>query len=205
MLHNYSTGMITPNPDILCNREIKFKVLLEKALTFGGKSCFDFSDGLTCEDYLATGHYAQIKNEDGNVRLMQARDKMKDQTYFLMQGCVPEFFSNLVQVSKTSLSNVMFPVGGMLKTEVKELAEKIGLPNATKKVISSDFLPNPSQESMGICFVGKRKFDKFLSEYIPKQPGYFIDVDTGKVLGDHNGLPFYTHGQGANIGGLPSK
>lgn len=171
-LEEFSAGA-TPNPDVLCNREIKFKRMADYIFQH-------FAD----TDYLATGHYARLaKNEKtGLVDLRRSVDEGKDQTYFL------------IQVGQQVLGKTLFPVGGMMKTDVKRVAEEVGLPNAKRK------------ESMGICFVGKRKFDKFLSDYIdPEGPGDFVDVDSGKSIGRHRGIPFYTIGQAANISGMPMK
>lgn len=161
MVRDFELGL-TPNPDILCNREIKFKLLLEKAFGFGA-------------DSLATGHYCQIGPHN---ELLKGKDPGKDQTYFLYA------------ISSSSLSKVLFPVGGMLKSEVREIAKKHGLPTAEKK------------DSTGICFIGKRDFKQFLSKYIKPQPGNFEDLN-GNVVGRHDGVAFYTIGQrkGLGIGG----
>ncbi|MFI5334105.1 MAG: tRNA 2-thiouridine(34) synthase MnmA [Chlamydiales bacterium] len=151
----------TPNPDILCNREIKFKLLLEKALALGA-------------DSLATGHYART---DG-TKLLKGVDPQKDQSYFLYT------------LQKEILPSVIFPVGGMEKTEVRARAKKTGLPNADKK------------DSTGICFIGKRDFKTFLNRYLPYQKGEFRTLD-GKLVGEHDGIAYYTIGQrkGLGIGG----
>lgn len=151
----------TPNPDILCNREIKFKVLLEKAAELGG-------------DYLATGHYCQT--EAG--KLIKGVDPGKDQSYFLYA------------VKGEALEKVLFPVGGLHKSELREIARRAGLSTAEKK------------DSTGICFIGKRDFKQFLNQYIQYQPGDFETVD-GKVVGRHDGVAFYTIGQrkGMGLGG----
>lgn len=151
----------TPNPDILCNREIKFKHLYEKALALGA-------------DALATGHYCRT---DG-ARLLKGIDPHKDQSYFLytMQAGI--------------LPSILFPVGEMEKSEVRARAKKAGLPNAEKK------------DSTGICFIGKRDFKPFLHRYLPYQKGEFQTLD-GKVVGQHDGIAYYTIGQrkGLGIGG----
>ncbi len=151
----------TPNPDVLCNREIKFKALFEKAKELGA-------------DYLATGHYAQTK--DG--LLLRSADLEKDQTYFLYT------------LQKEVLKQVLFPVGHLNKKEVRAIAEKSGLATAKKK------------DSTGICFIGERNFREFLSQYITKSQGNFETLN-GKVVGQHEGTPFYTIGQrkGLKIGG----
>jgi tRNA-uridine 2-sulfurtransferase len=151
----------TPNPDVLCNREIKFKLFLNKAMELGG-------------DYLATGHYAQNTNNS----LLKSVDQEKDQTYFLHT------------LNQTILKKVIFPIGHLKKSSVRSLAKQYGLPTATKK------------DSTGICFIGKKKFTTFLQQYICYQKGRFETL-SGKIVGDHNGIAFYTIGQrkGLNIGG----
>lgn len=157
--------MRTPNPDILCNTEIKFKAFLE------------FAMGMEA-DHLATGHYAQISRFDGRPHLLKSADKNKDQTYFL------------AGLSGAQLEKVLFPIGGLNKTEVRRIAEIAGLATAAKK------------DSTGVCFIGERNFKKFLMEFLPAQPGDIVDLD-GKVLGRHDGLMYYTMGQrrGLGIGG----
>ena len=164
MLAEYKKGN-TPNPDIMCNQEIKFKLFAETA----------FEDGA---DLIATGHYANV--EDG--KLLKAKDENKDQTYFLYR------------VTSEVLKRTLFPVGNMLKPEVKKLAEKFGLVNAHKP------------ESMGVCFVGEANMKDFLSEFIDVKPGEIRELETDKKLGYHDGAIFYTIGQrhGLNVGeGLP--
>jgi tRNA-uridine 2-sulfurtransferase len=155
----------TPNPDILCNREIKFKVFFEKAKELGA-------------DFLATGHYCQLKNEMGRTQLVKGFDPNKDQTYFL---CA---------VKESVLKSVLFPIGHLPKTEVRKIALENGLCTASKK------------DSTGICFVGKRDFKEFLSQHLQATPGDFEMLD-GKKVGRHDGLPYYTIGQrkGLMIGG----
>ncbi len=164
MIEEYKKGN-TPNPDIMCNQEIKFKLFAETA----------FEDGA---DLIATGHYANV--EDG--KLLKAKDENKDQTYFLYR------------VTSEVLKRTLFPVGNMLKPEVKKLAEKFGLVNAHKP------------ESMGVCFVGEANMKDFLSEFIDVKPGEIRELETDKKLGYHDGAIFYTIGQrhGLNVGeGLP--
>lgn len=163
-LKEYSAGR-TPNPDVLCNREIKFKDFKEKAKALGA-------------DYIATGHYCDILHENGVHYLLKAKDQNKDQTYFLNQ------------LSQEQLSNVLFPLGRLDKTEVRRIAEKNGLATAKKK------------DSTGICFIGERNFKNFLSKYLPAKKGDIITTD-GKKIGEHTGLMYYTLGQrrGLNIGG----
>lgn len=159
-LNDFRQGF-TPNPDVLCNREIKFKVFYQKARLLGA-------------DFLATGHYCQLENH----QLTKAIDQNKDQTYFLYA------------VQKEVFEHVMFPIGHLPKSKVRELAEKFDLATKAKK------------DSTGICFIGERNFKNFLSQYIEGQKGNFIDIN-GKILGNHDGVCFYTLGQrkGMGIGG----
>lgn len=156
----YEAGR-TPNPDVMCNKEIKFKLLYDKARELGF-------------DYLATGHYAQIK--DG--KLLRSKDEFKDQTYFIYN------------IAQEQLEHLMFPVGGYLKSEIRALAKKFKLPNADRK------------ESMGLCFVGKIRLEEFLKQKLAAKEGSILD-SAGKVLGTHQGTSFYTLGQrqGLHIGG----
>ena len=169
-LREYQAGR-TPNPDILCNAEIKFKAFLDHAMRLGASS-------------IATGHYARVRcNESTQLfELLKGLDPAKDQSYFLHR-------LNQAQLSKT-----LFPVGELKKTEVRRIADEIGLPNAKKK------------DSTGICFIGERPFRDFLNRYIAKEPGH-IKSDTGRVIGEHVGLSFYTLGQraGLGIGGVKAK
>ena len=169
-LREYQAGR-TPNPDILCNAEIKFKSFLDHALRLGA-------------DHIATGHYARVHHNDATARfeLLKGLDPAKDQSYFLHR-------LNQAQLAKT-----LFPVGELLKTEVRRLAGEIGLPNARKK------------DSTGICFIGERPFREFLNRYIAKEPGAIKD-ERGRTVGQHVGLSFYTLGQrqGLGIGGLKAK
>lgn len=163
-LDEYRAGR-TPNPDILCNKEIKFKVFLDYAKRLGAT-------------YLATGHYCQSRLVDGQVELLKGADPLKDQSYFLHS------------LSQEQLVQSLFPVGHLPKTEVRELARKADLPTHTKK------------DSVGICFIGEKKFKSFLNEYLPAQPGEMVSTE-GQSLGKHEGLMFYTLGQrqGLKIGG----
>ena len=168
-LAEYRLGR-TPNPDVMCNKEIKFKAFLDYAIELGA-------------DYVATGHYAQIEHEDdGTVRMLRGVDSNKDQTYFLSQ------------LSQEQLSHVMFPLGGMVKKEVRAIAEEFGLATAKKK------------DSTGVCVIGEKNFKHFLSEYLPAKPGRMITVD-GVDMGGHDGLMYYTIGQrqGLGIGGTNSS
>lgn len=165
VLEDFQRG-ITPNPDVLCNREIKFKMLLDKALELGG-------------DCLATGHYCQLRTTStGDTQLLRGADSNKDQSYFLYM------------VGEQALKKAAFPIGGMTKTEVRAIAKKYNLPTAEKK------------DSTGVCFIGERNFKEFISQFIPKNPGNFEDL-SGKRLGRHDGVNFYTIGQrkGLGIGG----
>ena len=161
MLGEFERGR-TPNPDIMCNQEIKFKLFYETAREDGA-------------DLIATGHYARTDGKN----LIMATDQNKDQTYFLYR------------ISSEALMHTLFPVGEMLKPEVKKLAAKKGLDNAYKK------------ESMGVCFVGEVGMEDFLKEYFPERPGLIIDAETGEELGTHEGAIFYCIGQrhGLNLGG----
>ena len=156
----------TPNPDIMCNKYIKFDMFAKEAKKLGA-------------DYIATGHYAKIK--DG--KLYKAVDKNKDQTYFLSQ------------VSKKQFENVLFPLGELTKPEVRKIAKENDLITARKK------------DSTGICFIGERNFKHFLENYLPNQPGDIVNIETNKTLGKHEGLMYYTIGQrrGLNIGGTKER
>ena len=169
-VREYQAGR-TPNPDILCNAEIKFKSFLDHAMRVGAEK-------------IATGHYARVRqnNTSGLFELLKGLDPSKDQSYFLHR-------LNQAQLSKT-----LFPVGELHKTEVRRIAEEIGLPNAKKK------------DSTGICFIGERPFREFLNRYISKEPGPIKDP-TGRTIGKHVGLSFYTLGQrqGLGIGGIKAK
>lgn len=156
----------TPNPDIMCNKYIKFDMFAKEAKKLGA-------------DYIATGHYARLK--DG--KLLRGIDENKDQTYFLSQ------------VSKDQLRNVLFPIGELKKPEVRKIAEDFDLITAHKK------------DSTGICFIGERNFSKFLENYLPNQPGFIVNIETNKKLGRHKGLMYYTIGQrrGLNIGGSKER
>ena len=163
-LQEYERGR-TPNPDVLCNREVKFKPFLQFAKDLGA-------------DYIATGHYADVERRDGKTFLVKAADQNKDQTYFLNQ------------LSQAQLKDVLFPLGGLQKPEVRRIAEENGLATAKKK------------DSTGICFIGERNFRNFLQTYLPNRPGEIRTLD-GKKVGEHLGLMYYTLGQrrGLNLGG----
>ncbi len=168
-LAEYQAGR-TPNPDILCNAEIKFKSFLDHAMKVGA-------------DAIATGHYARRRVlPSGESQLLKGLDPLKDQSYFLHR------------LTQAQLSKVLFPVGELPKTEVRRLAEEMGLPNAKKK------------DSTGICFIGERPFREFLNRYLSHEPGDIVD-ERGRKLGRHVGLSFYTLGQrqGLGIGGIKDK
>ncbi len=160
-LREYSAGR-TPNPDVLCNAEIKFKAFLDHAMSLGA-------------ELIATGHYARVREINGEYQLLKGLDASKDQSYFLHR-------LNQVQLSKT-----LFPLGEMPKTEVREIAHQLGLSNAAKK------------DSTGICFIGERPFRDFLNRYLPTHPGPMKTLD-GRTVGEHVGLSFYTYGQRKGIG-----
>jgi len=167
-LAEYQAGR-TPNPDILCNREIKFKAFLDYAM-------------LLEADYIATGHYARRGESDGKSTLLKGVDANKDQSYFLHA------------VGHAELEKTLFPLGEMVKPEVRRLALEYGLATARKK------------DSTGICFIGERRFKDFLQQYLPAQPGEIHSID-GAVLGTHEGLMYHTVGQrqGLGIGGLAQR
>lgn len=156
----------TPNPDIMCNKYIKFDMFVKEAKKLGA-------------DYIATGHYARIKDN----KLLRGIDDNKDQTYFLSQ------------LSNKQLENVLFPVGELKKEEVRKIAEEYDLITANKK------------DSTGICFIGERNFTDFLKNYLPNTPGKIVDIDSKEVLGEHIGLMYYTIGQrkGLNLGGYKNR
>lgn len=163
-LDEYKKGR-TPNPDVLCNREIKFGPFKQFALGLGA-------------DYVATGHYAGIRNENGTPILYRAKDENKDQTYFLNQ------------LTSFQLDNILFPLAELQKHEVRKMAHAHGLATAEKK------------DSTGICFIGERDFRKFLSDYLPMKEGDIKTLD-GKTVGRHKGVFYYTIGQrkGFGLGG----
>ena len=156
----------TPNPDVLCNTEIKFKVFLDFATELGAEC-------------IATGHYASTKHLHGATALLIAKDTDKDQTYFL-HG-----------LNQQQLRNVMFPLGDLKKSQVRQIAADLKLSVHSKK------------DSTGICFIGERKFRTFLAQYIDVHPGNIVDLQ-GTIVGQHQGITFYTIGQrqGLGIGGI---
>mgnify|MGYP000287632813 CR=1 FL=1 len=168
-LDEYQAGR-TPNPDILCNAEIKFKAFLDHAMNLGA-------------DLIATGHYAQVRENPfvaGEYQLLKAEDGTKDQSYFLYR------------LNQAQLSKSLFPLGKLLKREVRDIARAAGLITSEKK------------DSTGICFIGERPFREFLNRYLPNKPGP-IKTEDGKTVGEHVGLAFYTLGQRKGIGMGGSK
>ena len=190
MFSEYKNGR-TPNPDILCNREIKFDLFLKKALEIGA-------------DFVATGHYCRkeevIVNQKKIQRLISGKDKTKDQSYFLCQ------------VNQYQLSKSLFPLGKLMKKDVRKLASEIGLNTANKK------------DSQGLCFIGKVKLPIFLQQFLKPKIGNIIEISSkhdifkknivsylpikysnemGKIIGEHQGAHYFTIGQrkGLNLGG----
>jgi tRNA-specific 2-thiouridylase len=163
-LDEYHRGR-TPNPDVLCNREIKFRAFLDHALATGA-------------DQIATGHYARIRRDGDGYHLLKGLDADKDQSYFLYL------------LNQAQLARARFPLGELTKTEVRAIAERHGFANHAKK------------DSTGICFIGERRFNEFLGQYLPARPGDIRSLD-GRHLGRHQGLMFHTIGQrkGLGIGG----
>ena len=151
----------TPNPCVQCNKFIKFGLMLDKALSL------DF-------DYVASGHY--IKKSKAPYKLFQAKDKVKDQSYFLYT------------LTQKKLKHLLFPVGGYRKSEIRDLAKKFDLPVLERK------------ESQGVCFVGDQHVVDFLKKKIKVKPGEIVDINTKEAVGKHDGLPFYTIGQRQGIG-----
>ena len=160
-LAEYAAGR-TPNPDVLCNAEIKFRAFLDHAMQLGAQ-------------WIATGHYARLREYDGRLELLRGADGAKDQSYFLHR------------LTQAQLARVMFPVGELKKAEVRRVAAEAGLANHAKK------------DSTGICFIGERPFREFLNRYLPRTPGPMVTAQ-GKRVGEHIGLAFYTIGQRKGIG-----
>lgn len=152
----------TPNPDILCNQRIKFGLFLDH-----------IDDSF---EKVATGHYAQLAEKDGKVVLLRAPDPVKDQSYFLSH------------LNQKQLARVLFPIGYLMKKQVRQLAQKFNLPNKDRK------------DSQGICFLGKLKFKDFIKHYLGESAGDLIEIETGKKLGEHEGFWFYTIGQRQGLG-----
>ncbi len=164
-LAEYKSGR-TPNPDVLCNQEIKFKAFLEHAENLGANQ-------------IATGHYAQINENNGSFQLLKGLDQNKDQSYFLCR------------LNQKQLEKALFPIGELEKPEVRKRAEQAGLVTHDKK------------DSTGICFIGEQPFRQFLSRYIPADPG-LIKTTEGQTIAEHAGVFYYTLGQrqGLGIGGV---
>ena len=167
-LREYRAGR-TPNPDVLCNAEIKFKAFLDHAVRLGAER-------------IATGHYARVRAAGAAWQLLKGLDASKDQSYFLHR------------LNQAQLARTLFPIGELKKIEVRRIAEEIGLPNAKKK------------DSTGICFIGERPFREFLQRYLANEPGPIVD-DSGRRVGEHVGLSFYTIGQrkGIGLGGVKER
>ena len=157
----------TPNPDILCNKHVKFKAFLHYAI-----------DELNA-DFIATGHYARIAQENGEFYLLKGTDPNKEQSYFLYT------------LGQKQLAKTLFPIGHLHKPHIRALAKQAGFLNHNKK------------DSTGICFIGERKFSAFLQRYLPTQTGDIITPE-GQIIGKHHGLMYYTLGQrqGLGIGGV---
>ncbi len=166
-LSEYKKGR-TPNPDVLCNKYIKFDSFLSFAIERGF-------------DYIAMGHYAKKIEADGHIYLSKPLDKSKDQTYFLCE------------VNEEQLSHSLFPMEDITKGESRALAEKLGLNEVASK-----------HGSTGVCFIGERNFRQFLRNYFPANKGDIVDIKTGKVIGSHMGVLYYTLGQhkGLGVGGV---
>lgn len=169
LIKEYEAGR-TPNPDIFCNKYIKFDAFLKFALEKGF-------------DMIAMGHYAKRIDKDGVAYLCKSYDQNKDQTYFLNQ------------ISQEQLSYALFPLGDIDKTEVRKLANKLGLEIANKK------------DSTGVCFIGERHFKEFLKNYIPAKKGDIVDIESNRKIGVHDGVMYYTIGQrkGLGIGGISGE
>ena len=169
-ISEYECGR-TPNPDILCNKYIKFDAFLKFAKDNG------------C-DMIAMGHYAKRVEKDGHFYLMKCKDSNKDQTYFLSQ------------INEEQIKSCLFPLGDIDKTEVRQIAHELDLESVMDK-----------KDSTGVCFIGERNFREFLKNYIPAQKGNIIDIDTGKKVGEHRGVYYYTIGQhkGLGIGGISGE
>ncbi len=167
-LEEYKTGR-TPNPDILCNQEIKFKAFLEQAHKLGANK-------------IATGHYAMIKKDNGHYQLFKGLDDNKDQSYFLCR------------LNQSQLENSLFPIGELEKSQVRAFAKKAA------------FVTHDKKDSTGICFIGEQPFRDFLGQYIPVKIGE-IQTPEGNVIGQHDGVFYYTLGQrqGLGIGGVQGK
>lgn len=156
MIREYKAGRV-PNPDVMCNRSVKFGGFFNEAMKMGA-------------GYVATGHYARVEEKGGKFQMLAGKDKNKDQSYFLWT------------LGQEQLRKTLFPVGHLKKDEVRKLAEKFGLPTATKK------------DSQGLCFLGKIDVKDFLKRYIKEKAGNVLD-ERGKIIGTHDGAVFYTLGE----------
>ncbi|HVZ10901.1 MAG TPA: tRNA 2-thiouridine(34) synthase MnmA [Candidatus Paceibacterota bacterium] len=156
LIREYRAGR-TPNPDVMCNKEIKFGLFLKKALAAGA-------------DFIATGHYVRLKKTSHGIKLYQAKDSNKDQSYFLWT------------LTQRQLARCIFPIGDYTKPEVRVLAKKYKLPNYAKK------------DSQGVCFIGPLDMKEFLTGYIKPKPGKILALD-GRKIGAHDGVYYYTIGQ----------
>jgi tRNA-specific 2-thiouridylase len=165
LLEGYRSG-VTPNPDVMCNREIKFGVFLKYAQEHGF-------------EYVATGHYARVRHEAECSRILRGLDPGKDQTYFL------------ALMQQQQAQHALFPIGEMLKADVRAKATALGLSTAAKK------------DSQGICFIGQVKMSDFLRAYVPDEPGHIVTQE-GKRVGEHRGIHLYTLGQRKGLG-VPSN
>ena len=170
LIREYEVGR-TPNPDVFCNKYVKFGPFLE----FAKEQGFDM---------IAMGHYAKRMDKDGKSYLLKSFDKNKDQTYFLSQ------------IDQNQLSCCLFPLGDIDKKEVRRIAHELNLSSVMDK-----------KDSTGICFIGERNFKEFLKNYIPAKKGNIVDIETGRILGTHQGAMYYTIGQrrGLGIGGISGE
>ena len=170
LIREYECGR-TPNPDIFCNKYIKFDAFLN----FAKQNGFDM---------IAMGHYAKRIDKNGKTYLCKSFDQNKDQTYFL------------AQINQEQLAVSLFPLGDIDKTEVRKIAHELGLTSVMDK-----------KDSTGVCFIGERNFKEFLKNYIPAKKGNIVDIETGRIIGHHDGAMYYTIGQrkGLGIGGIPGE
>ena len=167
-LSDHNEGL-TPNPDILCNKEIKFRAFLDYCMEIGA-------------DYIATGHYVRVGNNGSSTKLLRGVDRTKDQSYFLHQ------------VTSEDLAKSLFPLGDLTKQQVRKIAKD-------NKLITSE-----KKDSVGICFIGKNKYNDFIANFLGKNPGDILDEE-GNKLGEHDGLMYFTLGQrqGIGLGGIKGK
>lgn len=173
----------TPNPDMLCNAQVKFGAFFEFLAKNSNPERLEEVErsSIGKYDFIATGHYAQVEERDGITWLKMSPDPIKDQTYFLSQ------------LSQDQISKALFPIGSYPKDEVRKLAEKFKLPNADRK------------DSQGICFLGKIPFDEFVKAHLGVRPGNIVEEGSGEILGEHEGFWYYTVGQrkGIRLSGGP--